>query len=240
MGQKTNPIGLRLGINRNWRSRWFINYNTMPENVLSDYEIRKFLKKKLYYAGISDIIIERTAKKVRITIFAAKPGIIIGKGGSEVEALKKELQKMLGKKELILNIKEERKPQLSAQLAAENVATQIERRVAFRRAMKKVIQNALKAGAKGIKVQVSGRLNGAEMARTEWYLEGRVPLHTLRAKIDYGFAEALTTYGIIGVKVWIFKGEVLQRKNTQQTSQVEDRRPQRRRKGRRYVNAKKN
>jgi len=239
MGQKTNPIGLRLGINRNWRSRWFINYNTMPENVLNDYEIRRFLKKKLYYAGISDIIIERTAKKVRITIFAAKPGIIIGKGGSEVEALKKELQKMLGKKELILNIKEERKPQLSAQLAAENVATQIERRVAFRRAMKKVIQNALKAGAKGIKVQVAGRLNGAEMARTEWYLEGRVPLHTLRAKIDYGFAEALTTYGIIGVKVWIFKGEVLQRKNTQ-TSQVEERRPQRRRKGRRYANAKKN
>jgi len=240
MGQKTNPIGLRLGINRNWRSRWFINYNTMPENVLSDYEIRKFLKKKLYYAGISDIIIERTAKKVRITIFAAKPGIIIGKGGSEVEALKKELQKMLGNKELILNIKEERKPQLSAQLAAENVATQIERRVAFRRAMKKVIQNALKAGAKGIKVQVSGRLNGAEMARTEWYLEGRVPLHTLRAKIDYGFAEALTTYGIIGVKVWIFKGEVLQRKNTQAVTATEEKKPQRRRKGRRYANAKKN
>ena len=209
MGQKTNPIGLRLGINRNWRSRWFINYNTMPENVLNDYELRKFLKKKLYYAGISDIIIERTPKKVRITIFAAKPGIIIGKGGSEVEALKKELQKLVGDKELILNIKEERKPQLSAQLAAENVATQIERRVAFRRAMKKVIQSALKAGAKGIKVQVAGRLNGAEMARTEWYLEGRVPLHTLRAKIDYGFAEAHTTYGIIGIKVWIFKGEVL-------------------------------
>ena len=241
MGQKTNPIGLRLGINRNWRSRWFINYNTMPENVLSDYELRKFLKKKLYYAGISDIIIERTPKKVRITIFAAKPGIIIGKGGSEVEALKKELQKMLKGKELILNIKEERKPQLSAQLAAENVATQIERRVAFRRAMKKVIQNALKAGAKGIKVQVSGRLNGAEMARTEWYLEGRVPLHTLRAKIDYGFAEALTTYGIIGVKVWIFKGEVLQRKNNQlESTSKEERKPQRRRKGRRYVNAKKN
>ena len=241
MGQKTNPIGLRLGINRNWRSRWFINYNTMPENVLSDYELRKFLKKKLYYAGISDIIIERTPKKVRITIFAAKPGIIIGKGGSEVEALKKELQKMLKDKELILNIKEERKPQLSAQLAAENVANQIERRVAFRRAMKKVIQNALKAGAKGIKVQVSGRLNGAEMARTEWYLEGRVPLHTLRAKIDYGFAEALTTYGIIGVKVWIFKGEVLQRKNNQvESTSTEERRPQRRRKGRRYVNAKKN
>jgi len=239
MGQKTNPIGLRLGINRNWRSRWFINYNTMPENVLSDYELRKFLKKKLYYAGVSDILIERTAKKVRITIFAAKPGIIIGKGGSEVEALKKELQKMLGSKELILNIKEERKPQISAQLAAENVANQIERRVAFRRAMKKVIQNALKAGAKGIKVQVSGRLNGAEMARTEWYLEGRVPLHTLRAKIDYGFAEALTTYGIIGVKVWIFKGEVLQRRNSVESS-TEERKPQRRRKGRRNVNAKKN
>jgi small subunit ribosomal protein S3 len=138
MGQKTNPIGLRLGINRNWRSRWFINYNTMPQNVLGDYQIRKFLKKKLFYAGISDIIIERTAKKVRITIFAAKPGIIIGKGGSEVEALKKELQKLIGDKELILNIKEERKPHLSAQLAAENVATQIERRVAFRRDMKKV------------------------------------------------------------------------------------------------------
>jgi len=240
MGQKTNPIGLRLGINRNWRSRWFINYNTMPENVLSDYELRKFLKKKLYYAGISDIIIERTAKKIRITIFAAKPGIIIGKGGSEIEALKKDLQKRIGNKELILNIKEERKPQLSAQLAAENVATQIERRVAFRRAMKKVIQSALKSGAKGIKVQVAGRLNGAEMARTEWYLEGRVPLHTLRAKIDYGFAEALTTYGIIGVKVWIFKGEVLQRKMNSNDTKAPERKAPRRRKGRRNVNAKKN
>lgn len=239
MGQKTNPIGLRLGINKNWRSRWFINYNTMPENVLGDYELRKFLKKKLYYAGISDIIIERTAKKIRITIFAAKPGIIIGKGGSEVENLKKELQKRIGNKELILNIKEEKKPQLSAQLAAENVATQIERRVAFRRAMKKVIQSALKSGAKGIKVQVAGRLNGAEMARTEWYLEGRVPLHTLRAKIDYGFAEALTTYGIIGVKVWIFKGEVLQKKLSQETEQKPQRKAPRRRKGRRNVNAKK-
>ncbi len=240
MGQKTNPIGLRLGINKNWRSRWFINYNTMPENVLGDYELRKFLKKKLYYAGISDIIIERTAKKIRITIFAAKPGIIIGKGGSEIEALKNELQKKIGNKELILNIKEERKPQLSAQLAAENVATQIERRVAFRRAMKKVIQSALKSGAKGIKVQVAGRLNGAEMARTEWYLEGRVPLHTLRAKIDYGFAEALTTYGIIGVKVWIFKGEVLQRKMNSDDTKAPERKARGRRKGRRNVNAKKN
>ncbi len=239
MGQKTNPIGIRLGINRNWRSRWFINYNTMPENILGDYELRKFLKKKLYYAGVSDILIERTAKKIRITIFAAKPGIIIGKGGSEVEALKKELQKMLENKELILNIKEERKPQISAQLAAENIATQLERRVAFRRAMKKVMQNALKSGAKGVKIQVAGRLNGAEMARTEWYLEGRVPLHTLRAKIDYGFAEALTTYGIIGVKVWIFKGEVLQKRNQIEEASSEEKRPQRRRKGRRHVNAKK-
>jgi small subunit ribosomal protein S3 len=212
----------------------------MPENVLGDYELRKFLKKKLYYAGISDIIIERTAKKIRITIFAAKPGIIIGKGGSEIEALKAELQKKIGNKELILNIKEERKPQISAQLAAENVATQIERRVAFRRAMKKVIQSALKSGAKGIKVQVAGRLNGAEMARTEWYLEGRVPLHTLRAKIDYGFAEALTTYGIIGVKVWIFKGEVLQRKMNSDDTAAPERKAPRRRKGRRNVNAKKN
>jgi len=240
MGQKTNPIGLRLGINKNWRSRWFINYNTMPKNVLSDYELRKFLKKKLYYAGVSDIIIERTAKKIRITIFAAKPGIIIGKGGSEIEALKAELQKRIGDKELILNIKEERKPQISAQLAAENIATQIERRVAFRRAMKKVIQSALKSGAKGIKVQVAGRLNGAEMARTEWYLEGRVPLHTLRAKIDYGFAEALTTYGIIGVKVWIFKGEVLQRRINSDDTAAPERKAPRRRKGRRNVNAKKN
>ena len=208
MGQKTNPIGLRLGINRNWRNRWFTDKRVMPANVKEDDTLRKFLKKKLYYAGISDILIERTSKKIRITLFAAKPGIIIGKGGSEVEKLKAELSKLVDK-ELILNIKEERKPQLSAQLAAESVATQLERRVAFRRAMKKVMQAALKSGAKGIKVQVAGRLAGAEMARTEWYLEGRVPLHTLRAKIDYGFAEALTTYGIIGVKVWIFKGEVL-------------------------------
>ena len=210
MGQKTNPIGLRLGINRNWRSRWFTDEKVMPANIKEDYELRKFLKKKLYYAGISDILIERTGNKVRVTIFAAKPGIIIGKGGSEVEKLKVEISKLIKDgKELVLNIKEERKPALSAQLAAESVATQLERRVAFRRAMKKVMQNAQRSGAKGIKVAVAGRLGGAEMARTEWYLEGRVPLHTLRAKIDYGFAEAHTTYGIIGVKVWIFKGEVL-------------------------------
>jgi small subunit ribosomal protein S3 len=238
MGQKTNPIGLRLGINRNWRSRWFTDEKVMPANIKEDYELRKFLKKKLYYAGISDILLERTGNKVRITIFAAKPGIIIGKQGAEVEKLKVEIAKYTDK-ELVLNIKEERKPQLSAQLAAESVATQLEKRVAFRRAMKKVMQLALKSGAKGIKVQVAGRLAGAEMARTEWYLEGRVPLHTLRAKIDYGFAEALTTYGIIGCKVWIFKGEVLSKSPLEEKSE----RPQRRKprgKGRKNVNAKKN
>jgi len=236
MGQKTNPIGLRLGINRNWRNRWFVDFNTMPEKVLEDYKLRKFLKKRLYYAGISEIIIERTAKKVRITIFAAKPGIIIGKGGKEIEKLKKEVQEIIGDKELILNVKEERNPNLSAQLAAESIANQLERRVNFRRAMKKVLQNALRAGAKGVKVQVAGRLNGAEMARTEWYLEGRVPLHTLRARIDYGFAEAFTTYGVIGVKVWIFTGEVLQRKRGV-TIQPRRRQENSNRKGSENVNA---
>lgn len=208
MGQKVNPIGLRLGINRNWESRWFPLKSALSDNIGEDYKIRKFLKAKLYYAGINQILIERTAKKIRVTIIAARPGIIIGKKGSEVENLKNEVSKLV-KKDVAINIKEERKAGSSAQLAAENVAMQLERRVAFRRAMKKVIQSAQKAGAKGIKVSVAGRLGGAEMARTEWYLEGRVPLHTLRAKIDYGFAEAHTTYGNIGVKVWIFKGEVL-------------------------------
>jgi small subunit ribosomal protein S3 len=210
MGQKVNPIGLRLGINRNWESRWYPAKDRAPSFVAEDYKIRKFLKKELFYAGVSNIIIERTVKKIRITIVTARPGIIIGKRGADIEKLKARLQQMLGK-DVAINIKEEKRPQASAQLAAENIATQLERRVAFRRAMKKAIQGALKSGAKGIKVQVAGRLGGAEMARTEWYLEGRVPLHTLRAKIDYGFTEALTTYGNIGVKVWIFKGEVLQK-----------------------------
>ncbi|KIM11860.1 MAG: 30S ribosomal protein S3 [Sulfuricurvum sp. PC08-66] len=208
MGHKVNPIGLRLGINRNWDSRWFPGFKQMPANVGEDYKIRTYLKKELYYAGVSSIIIERTAKKLRVTIVAARPGIIIGKKGSDIEKLKDSVTKLVGK-DVSVNIKEEKRPQASAQLVAENVATQLERRVAFRRAMKKVIQGAQRAGAKGIKIMVAGRLGGAEMARTEWYLEGRVPLHTLRAKIDFGFAEAHTTYGIIGVKVWIFKGEVL-------------------------------
>jgi len=210
MGQKVNPISLRLGINRNWESRWFPAKGRTSEFIAEDYKIRTFLKKELFYAGVSNIIIERTVKKIRVTIVTARPGIIIGKKGADIEKLKANLIKMIGK-DVALNIKEEKRPQASAQLAAENVATQLERRIAFRRAMKKVIQGALKSGAKGIKIQVAGRLGGAEMARTEWYLEGRVPLHTLRAKIDYGFAEAQTTYGIIGIKVWIFKGEVLQK-----------------------------
>jgi small subunit ribosomal protein S3 len=208
MGQKVNPIGLRLGINRNWESRWFPAKGRAAEFIAEDHKIRKYLKKELFYAGVSNIIIERTVKKLRINIVTARPGIIIGKKGADIEKLKATLIKMLGK-DVAINIKEEKRPQASGQLAAENVATQLERRTAFRRAMKKVIQGALKSGAKGIKISVSGRLGGAEMARTEWYLEGRVPLHTLRAKIDYGFAEAHTTYGIIGIKVWIFKGEVL-------------------------------
>lgn len=208
MGHKVNPIGLRLGINRNWESRWFPNFKTAPAALGEDHKIRTFLKKELYYAGVANIIIERTVKRLRVTIVAARPGIIIGKKGADIEKLKTNLQKLIGKT-ISVNIKEEKKPQTSAQLVAENVGTQLERRVAFRRAMKKVMQGAQRSGAKGIKVAVAGRLGGAEMARTEWYLEGRVPLHTLRAKIDYGFAEAHTTYGIIGIKVWIFKGEVL-------------------------------
>jgi len=231
MGQKVNPIGLRLGINRNWDSRWFPKFSNMPANVAEDDKIRKYVKKELYYAGVAQTIVERTAKKVRVTIVAARPGIIIGKKGADVEKLKNNLAALVGK-EIAVNIKEERKPQLSAQLSAENVAQQLERRVAFRRAMKRVMQNAMKGGAKGIKVSVSGRLGGAEMARTEWYLEGRVPLHTLRARIDYGFAEAHTTYGCIGIKVWIFKGEVLAKgipaeKDT--TDSKPKRRPQKRR-----------
>jgi len=208
MGQKVNPIGLRLGLNRNWDSRWYPSKENTVTYIGEDYKIRQFIKKELYYAGIAQILIERTAKKSRVTIVSARPGIIIGKKGADIEKLRVKLTKLIGK-DINVNIKEERRPQVSAQLAAENVATQLERRVAFRRAMKKVMQAAMQKGAKGIKVSVAGRLGGAEMARTEWYLEGRVPLHTLRAKIDYGFAEAQTTYGIIGVKVWIFKGEVL-------------------------------
>ncbi len=209
LGQKVHPTSLRLGFIKNWDSRWYAEKD-YPQLVIEDIQIRKFLKEKLYHAGVSKIEIERAAskaKKVKVSIYTARPGIIIGKKGAEVENLKKELQKMTGK-EVFINIQEVKRAETDAQLVAENVALQLERRVGFRRAMKKAVTSALKMGAKGIKIACSGRLGGAEMARYEWYREGRVPLHTLRADIDFGLAEAKTTYGVIGVKVWIFKGEV--------------------------------
>ena len=207
MGQKVNPIGFRVGGIKTWRSQWFSEKN-YSELVHEDINIRRYLKKKLYHAGVSRIEIERAANKAKVNIYAARPGIIIGKKGSEIEKLKKELEDV-SKSEIIINILEVRKPEVDAQLVAENVALQLERRVAFRRAMKKCVTSSLKFGAKGIRVNCAGRLGGAEMARSEWYREGRVPLHTLRADIDWGFAEANTAYGLIGVKVWIFHGEVL-------------------------------
>ena len=209
MGQKVNPIGFRLGIIRSWDSRWFTDKD-YAAFIQDDYRIREFLKKKLYHAGISKIEIDRWAKRIRLRIYTARPGIVIGKKGVEIEQLKKELEKMVSQ-EVLIDIQEVRKPEIDAQLVAENVATQIVRRVAFRRAMKRGVASAMRFGAKGIKVCCSGRLGGAEMARTEWYKEGRIPLHTLRADIDYGFAEARTTYGVIGVKVWIFNGEILEK-----------------------------
>jgi len=213
LGQKVHPIGFRLGVNRTWESRWYAD-SDYSEKLHADLKLRNFLKQRLFHAGISKIELERAANKVKINIFAARPGIIIGKKGSEVEVLKKDLAKITSD-ECFINIQEVRKPEVDAQLVAENVALQLERRVAFRRAMKRSVSMALKFGAKGIKINCSGRLGGAEMSRTEWYREGRVPLHTLRADIDYGFAEAKTTYGIIGVKVLIFKGELLGKDNEQ-------------------------
>ena len=207
MGQKINPIGLRLGINRTWDSRWYAGKSEYGTLLHEDIKLRKELKKRLGQAGISRIIIERPHKKCRVTIYAARPGVIIGKKGADIEKLRKDLSAMT-EGEVHLNIVEVRKPETDAQLVAENIAQQLERRIAFRRAMKRSIQSTMRLGAKGIRINVSGRLGGAEIARMEWYREGRVPLHTLRADIDYGFAEALTTYGIIGVKTWIYKGEV--------------------------------
>jgi len=207
LGQKVNPIGLRLGIIRSWDSRWFAK-KEYANLVEEDAKIRKFLKEKLYHAGVSRIEIARAADRARIRIHTARPGIVIGKKGSEIEALKRQLEQMV-KREILIDIQEVRKPEMDATLVAENIALQLTRRVAFRRAMKKAVSSALKFGAKGVRVACAGRLGGAEMARREWYREGRVPLHTLRADIDYGTAVAKTTYGVIGVKVWIFKGEVL-------------------------------
>ena len=207
MGQKVNPHGLRVGIIKDWDSKWYAEAD-FADNLIEDYEIRTFLKKKLYAAGVSKIEIERASDRVKVIIYTAKPGIVIGKGGAEIEKLKAEVQKMTEKK-LFIDIKEVKRPDRDAQLVAENIAAQLENRVSFRRAMKSTMQRTMKAGAKGIKASVGGRLGGAEIARSEHYSEGTIPLQTLRADIDYGFAEAATTYGRLGVKVWIYKGEVL-------------------------------
>jgi small subunit ribosomal protein S3 len=210
MGQKVNPVGIRLGITRDWTSRWFANSRAYPSYVFQDWRVREFLKKKLAEASVSRIHIERAARKANITINTARPGVVIGKKGEDIERLRLEVAKMLGMavQDVRLNISEIRKPEVDAQLVAEGIAQQIERRVMFRRAMKRAVMNTMRSGALGVKVRVSGRLNGSEIARTEWSREGRIPLHTFRAEIDYGLAEARTTYGVIGVKVWVFKGEV--------------------------------
>ena len=208
MGQKVHPTGVRVGIIKDWKAKWYADSKNFADYLVEDQKIRKFLKKKLYVAGISDIEIERTAKMIKVNVFTAKPGLVIGKGGNLAEELKNELQKMINK-EVNLNIVEVKNVDTDAQLVAENIAGQLERRISFRRAMKQCMQKSMKAGALGIKTSVSGRLGGADMARTEFYKEGTIPLQTLRADIDYGFAEADTTYGKIGVKVWIYKGEVL-------------------------------
>lgn len=209
MGQKVNPIGLRLGIVKTWESRWYAG-KQYADYILEDHKIRRFVKKKLYHAGVSRIEIERSSKRIRLRIYTSRPGIVIGKKGSEISQLKNAVEKLTSH-EVLIDIQEVRKPEINAQLVAENVAMQIERRVAFRRAMKRAVTSAMRFGAQGIKIAAGGRLGGAEMARSEWYREGRVPLHTLRADIDYGFAEAKTTYGIIGIKVFIFKGEILKK-----------------------------
>ncbi len=208
MGQKINPIGFRLALNRNWSSRWYANNKNFAGMLLEDLKVREHIKNKLAHAAVSRVVIERPAKNARITVHSARPGVVIGKKGEDIELLKGELQKMLGVP-VHVNIEEVRKPELDAQLIADSIAQQLQKRIMFRRAMKRAITNAMRLGAQGIKIASSGRLNGVEIARYEWYREGRVPLHTLRADIDYGTAEAKTTYGVIGIKVWVFKGEVM-------------------------------
>ncbi len=208
MGQKIHPTGFRLAFNRNWASRWYANNKNFASMLLEDIKVRDYLKKRLSQAAVSRIVIERPAKNARITVFSARPGMVIGKKGEDIERLKSDLQKMLGVP-VHVNIEEVRKPELDAQLIADSICQQLQKRIMFRRAMKRAITNAMRLGAQGIKIMSAGRLNGIEIARTEWYREGRVPLHTLRADIDYGFSEAQTNYGIIGVKVWVFKGEVI-------------------------------
>jgi len=208
MGQKINPIGIRVGINRTWDSRWYAGRD-YAKKLVEDLKLREFVKERLKAAGISKVIIERAAKNTKVTVHTARPGVIIGKKGADIEKLRSELSRRVGG-EVSLNIVEVRKPEIDAQLAAEGVAQQLERRVSFRRAMKRAVQNAMRQGAKGIRINVSGRLGGADIARMEWYREGRVPLHTLRADVDYGTSEALTTFGIIGVKIWIYKGDIME------------------------------
>ena len=244
MGQKVNPHGLRVGVIKNWDSRWFAKDEVFGDTLVSDYNIRKYLKKALQDAGVPKIEIERDSHRVRVFIHCAKPGMVIGRGGSEIEKYKTELEKMV-KMPVSLNVVEVRQPDLDAQLVAENISSQLERRVAFRRAMKMAIRNTMRLGAKGIKISCSGRLAGAEIARSEHYHEGTIPLQTLRADIDYGFWEANTTYGKIGVKVWIYKGEVLNEVNRQSTNAPRDNRRQDRRdnrngerRGRRFDGAK--
>jgi len=218
MGQKVHPTGIRLGIVTDYSSKWYADSRDYANYLNSDIEVRKFLKKKLAQASVSRITIERTAGNANITIYTARPGLVIGKKGEDIEKLRQEVTRMMGLPAVHMNIEEIRKPELDATLVAEGIAQQLERRIMFRRAMKRAVTNTLRLGAQGIKVTVSGRLNGAEIARTEWYREGRIPLHTLRADIDYGTAEALTTYGIIGVKVWIFKGEVIGKREEEEVS----------------------
>ena len=220
MGQKVNPHGLRVGVIKDWDSKWYADGADFSEYLVEDYNIRKFLKKKLYAAGVSKIEIERASDRVKVVIFTAKPGVVIGKGGNEIEVTKKELSKLTDKK-ISVDIKEIKRPDKDAQLVAENIAQQLENRVSFRRAMKSCMGRTMKSGAMGIKASVSGRLGGADMARTEFYSEGTIPLQTLRADIDYGFAEADTTYGKVGVKVWIYKGEILPTKNSEEVASQE-------------------
>jgi len=208
MGQKIHPTGFRLAVNRNWSSRWFANTKHYGATLGEDIKVREYLKRKLAHASVAKVTIERPAKNARITIHSARPGVVIGKKGEDIETLRGDLRRMMGG-EVGLNIEEVRKPEIDAQLIADSITQQLEKRIMFRRAMKRAMQNAMRLGAQGIKVMSSGRLNGVEIARREWYREGRVPLHTLRADIDYGFAEARTTYGVIGIKVWVFKGEVM-------------------------------
>ncbi len=207
MGQKIHPIGFRLSVNKNWSSKWYANSKNFADLLLKDIEVRAYLKKKLAGAMVSKIIIERPAKNAKITIYSARPGVVIGKKGEDIESLRTELKKRMGLPDVALNIEEVRKPEIDAQLIADSITQQLEKRIMFRRAMKRAMQNAMRLGALGIKIMSAGRLNGIEIARTEWYREGRVPLHTLRADIDYGTSEALTTFGLIGVKVWVYKGE---------------------------------